>query len=64
MRVFLSSVALVLAVGCAANPTPVPDYPMTDEAMQTDVEMLGMDLEPPAVEEASGEAAASEDSAE
>ncbi len=34
------------AVGCAANPTPVPDYPVDDESMAVDTEMLGLDLEP------------------
>ena len=47
MRVFLFGITLAFAAGCAANPTPVPDYPINDEAMQTDVEMLGLDLDPP-----------------
>ena len=37
---------MLAAVGCAANPTPVPDYPMNDETMAVDTEMLGLDLEP------------------
>jgi len=34
------------AVGCAANPAPVPDYPANDENMAVDTEMLNLDLEP------------------
>ena len=65
MRVFLFGIVLAFVVGCAANPTPVPDYPMNDEAMQTDVEMLGLDLEPPApAEEPEAEPEAEPESSE
>jgi hypothetical protein len=46
MRVLFLLAGVALAAGCAKNPDPVPDYPVSDELLVADPDELGVDLEP------------------